>query len=50
MLQPKTAKIISAVLVALSIGVLMVVGFTITASGQTEKPPPMKVTMTYKKQ
>ena len=36
MRQPKTAKITLAVLVAL--GVLMVLGFTITASGQTEKP------------
>jgi hypothetical protein len=36
MLQPKTVKITLAVLVALS--VLMVLGFTITASGQTEKP------------
>jgi hypothetical protein len=35
MLQPKTAKITLAVLVALSIGVLMVVGFTITAIGQS---------------
>ena len=38
MFQPKAAKITLAVLVALSIGVLMVWGFTITANGQTEKP------------
>lgn len=38
MIQPKTAKITLAVVVALLIGVLMVAGLTITASGQTEKP------------
>jgi hypothetical protein len=38
MIQPKTANIALGVPVALSIGALMVVGFTITAHGQTEKP------------
>jgi hypothetical protein len=37
-IQPKAVKITLAVVVALLIGVLMVAGLTITASGQTEKP------------
>lgn len=38
MIEPKAVKITLAVVVALLIGVLMVVGFTITVRGQTEKP------------